>query len=93
MDNIEDFEDETVMERIMALEEMIPETMKRTVSTSFSWIKTTFNAAKTVTWAIATTAAILVLPLSVEMERQEYLEQMKRQERDIILGGPQQGIM
>lgn len=87
IDDIDDFEDETVWERILALEEMVPEPVKKTISTSASWLKGMFTASKTAAWFLSSTAAILVLPLSVEMERQEYLEQIKRNERNIILGG------
>lgn len=66
----------------MALEEIVPGPIKR----SKSWLKSIFNKTRAVTWALASTAAILILPISLEMERQEYLEQMKRQEREIILG-------
>jgi len=87
MDAIEgDFEEESLWERITALEEAVPDTIKTTVSRSVSAVKTLFNTSKKVAWFITSTAAILILPISLEMERQEYLDQVKRQERDILLG-------
>lgn len=77
-----DFEEETIWERILALEEAIPGPVKSIVPN----IKYLFTQGKKVSWFVASTAAILVLPLSLEMERQDYLEQMKRQERDILMG-------
>ena len=82
------FEEETIWERIVALDEMLPDTIKSGVSTTWSAIRTTFQATKSATWFLVSTAAILVLPLSVELERQEYLEQVKRQEKEILFGSP-----
>lgn len=86
----EPFEDESIIERIIGLNEMLPESVRNafdtTCSTTFSCLKKVFSASRIVTWAICSTSAILILPLSLEMERQEYEQQMKRQERNIILG-------
>lgn len=86
IDNDSDFEEETLWERITALEEAVPESIKTVVATSASAVKTLFTGGKQVAWFVTSTAAILVLPISLELERQEYLEQVKRQERDILLG-------
>lgn len=91
MDNFEDFEDETIWERIKALEEMVPSPIKKTLSVSCSWAKSIYSGTRAVSWALVSTGAILVLPISLENERQEYLDSMKREERNIILG-PQSGI-
>lgn len=84
------FYPETVLERIVALNEMFPETLRNVVSstitnttTSAKWI---FQKTRTVSWYVASTAAILILPLSLELERQEFEESVKRQERGILLG-------
>lgn len=86
----EPFEDETIIERIIGLNEMFPESLRTavgaTISKSTSCLKTVFSATRTVTWILCSTAAILVLPISLETERLEYEQQMKRQERNIILG-------
>lgn len=84
------FEDETIVERIIGLNEMFPETLRNAVSSSvsksLSCVKWVFSASRTVSWFVCSTAAILVLPISLETERQQYKEEMKRQERNIILG-------
>lgn len=82
----EPFEEETLWERISALDEMVPDTIKSGVSSSWSGVKKIFSATKSTAWFLTSTAAILILPLSLELERQEYLEQSKRQERDILFG-------
>lgn len=86
----EPFEQETVFERIVGLNEMFPSPLRNAVHKTFSkttacfkWI---FSTSRTLTWIACSSAAILVLPISLETERQEYENQMKRKERDIILG-------
>lgn len=85
------FEEETIWERLLGLNEMFPEALRnsvsKTVSKSASCSKWIYSTVRTITWLACSTAAILVLPISIESERQEYQQQMKRQERDIILGG------
>jgi import receptor subunit TOM22 len=83
----EPFEEETVWERISALDEMVPDSVKSGLSSTWTAFKKVFSATKSTAWFLTSTAAILVLPLSLELERQEYLEQAKRQERDILFGG------
>lgn len=88
---IEDtFEEETVLERIIGLTEMFPEKVRSMVGTTYSkstsclgWM---FSATRSVTWIVCSTAAILLVPLSLEKERLDWETQMKRQERNIILG-------
>lgn len=84
------FEEESLAERIFGLNEMFPEPLRKvfgaTIRESTSCFKWIFSTTRTVAWIACSTAAILVLPISLETERQEYKEQMKRQERNIILG-------
>lgn len=93
----EPFEDETIIERIFGLGEMFPERLTKIVSTTVkkttSYFKWAFTTGKSVTWILATTAIILVAPISIETERKDYEEKMKRQERDILLGGDETSIM
>lgn len=92
---IEDaFEEESIMERIIGLNEMLPEPVRKvlgaTLSKSTSTLKWAFWASRSVTWIVCSTAAILVVPISLESERLEYEQQMKRQERNILMG-PESG--
>lgn len=84
------FEEETLLERIIGLHEMFPDPIRRAFGTTiskstkcFNWI---FSTTRAVTWFACSTAAILVLPISLETERLEYENQLKRQERNLILG-------
>lgn len=79
-------EDETLLERIYGLNEMFPNPVKQAAFSTVSFFKTVISAAKSATWFTCSTAAILLLPISLEVERQQYHEQMKRQERNILLG-------
>lgn len=85
------FEDETVMERIVGLTEMFPEKLRGIVGTTArnttSLIKQAYSTTRTVAWFVCSTAAILVLPLSLEVERYQYEERLKDQEKNIIFGG------
>lgn len=88
---IEDvFEDESIMERILGLNEMFPEPLRRvlgeTISKSTSALKWAFWASRSVTWLVCSTAVILVVPISLETERLDYEQQMKRRERNILMG-------
>lgn len=84
------FEDENIIERIFGLTEMFPEPVRNVVNSSvnnsFSAAKWVFTKTRSISWFVCSTAAILVLPLSIEIERQEYEQQIKNQERNIILG-------
>lgn len=84
------FEEESIIERLIGLNEMFPEKLRKAVgltfSSSTSCLKWIFSTSKTVTWFACSTAAILVLPISLESERLEYEQQVKLRERNIILG-------
>lgn len=79
-----------MVERIIGLNEMFPNPLRNAVKVTFSRVtgcfKWIFSTSRTVAWIASSSAAILVLPISLETERQQYEQQMKRQERNIILG-------
>lgn len=79
-------EEETLLERIHALNEMFPRPVKQAAFTAVSLLKSLISGVRSVTWFACSTSAILLLPISLEVERQQYHEQMKRQERNILLG-------
>lgn len=79
-------EDETLLERIYGLNEMFPRPVKQAANTTVSLFKSLISGVRSVTWFACSTSAILLLPISLEVERQQYHEQMKRQERNILLG-------
>ncbi|KAF6774682.1 hypothetical protein AHF37_06573 [Paragonimus kellicotti] len=86
----EDFEDETVVERLIGLTEMFPESFRNGCSSAFkvalSGISTTFNMSKNVSWFLASTATICFLPLFLELERAQTEEQEAVHQRTMMLG-------
>lgn len=84
--DIQPFEEETIAERLYALTEIFPDPMKNFASKSVSASKWIFSQTRRVSWFLCSTAIILVLPLSIEMERHEYEQDIRRKEREIILG-------
>ncbi|KAA3675077.1 mitochondrial import receptor subunit TOM22 [Paragonimus westermani] len=86
----EDFEDETVVERLIGLTEMFPESFRNGCSSAFkmalSGISTTFDMSKNVSWFLASTATICFLPLFLELERAQTEEQEAVHQRTMMLG-------
>merc|ERR1712126_36000 len=86
----DDFEDETIMERIVALSEMFPQGFTDNISglknKTFDSAKWVFSTTKNLTWILFSTATLLFLPAMLEAERvsSEEMEKVKRQQ--ILLG-------
>lgn len=89
-DKEEPFVEESVLERLSGLKEMFPGRLRnivnRTIESTASFIKTTYSASRVVAWVLASSAVILVLPISVETEKVAYEEKIRKQERNILLG-------
>merc|ERR1712029_174541 len=89
-DDDEDIEDESLVERVCALSEMFPSSVRK----STSWLTNSFissskwcySKSRTVAWAVATSAIILYLPVVLENERSSLEEQMQQQQRQMLLG-------
>ena len=86
----EDFDDETILERLVALTEMFPESLINAASVSasgmVSGLKWAYSASKVVTWVVCTSASIMFLPIMIETERLGIEEAQKQQQRQILLG-------
>merc|ERR1712050_53269 len=89
-DSDEEWEDETLLERIIGLNEMFPSSVRNFVSKSFS---TSYSAGKGFysfacngLWILACSGTMLVLPVLFEMERAQMEEQQMQQQRQILLG-------
>jgi len=86
----EDFEDETLTERIMGLSEMFPDFVRSAASTAFTSSLKGANAAYRFTrsslWIIGTSVVILALPVVFEVERVQTEEAQLMQQRQILLG-------
>jgi len=86
----DDDADETLSERLWGLTEMFPQGVRKFSSTATRYscqgTKAAYSIARTATFAIATSAAILVLPIMFESERSSMEEQQLQQQRQILLG-------
>jgi len=93
IDDIEDdddFEDETILERIVALSEMFPESLRnastKCVDLSISASLGAWSKGKGLLWILVSSASVLVLPIILESERAQVHEQQEQQRRQILLG-------
>ncbi|KAI0983321.1 hypothetical protein GJ496_001210 [Pomphorhynchus laevis] len=86
----EDFEDETIIERICALSEMFPESVRNAATTgtykTYNSMCRLFSLVRTVTWAASTSFTIGVLPALIIHEISTYAEQYSQQMRQMMLG-------
>lgn len=89
-DDDDDFEDETLLERLAGLSEMFPEGLTKLVNASVSGLKSgavwSYGATRTLTWVVCSSAAVMFLPIMIEMERVGMEEAQKQQQRQILLG-------
>lgn len=89
-DDDDDFEDETILERILALSEMFPESLRnastKCVDLSISASLGAWSKGKGLLWILVSSASVLVLPIILESERAQVHEQQEQQRRQILLG-------
>ncbi|KPM09763.1 mitochondrial import receptor subunit TOM22-like protein [Sarcoptes scabiei] len=88
-DDEEDFEDETLSERLWGLTEMFPEPV-RDLSWSIStkavkMTKFLYGFSRSAVWIITTSALILVAPTLIENEKWQVEEMNRQQQRQVIL--------
>lgn len=87
----DDFEDETVMERLAALTDMFPDTLRTvtgvTFSLSVSGLKKIFSFSRSALWIGSTSFMVLILPIIFETEM-VHMEQAQIQRQKQILLGP-----
>ncbi|KAL5240845.1 hypothetical protein ACI65C_008255 [Semiaphis heraclei] len=86
----DDEEDETLGERLWALTEMFPDSVRngtqKIVNTTGKVILETYLFACTSTWYISTTAALLLMPVLFETERIQMEEAQKNHSKQLLLG-------
>jgi len=84
----EDDVEETVLERLVGLTEMFPDSVRNVgysvLSGTFPLIKRTYNATRTYSWIFFSTFALLIVPVSIEKERSQTQRQL---DREMLLGG------
>src|SRR5699024_7867050 len=83
----DDFEDETLAERLWGLTEMFPESLRSatwTISTSsVSGVKGLYQFSRSAVWIIATSAIILAAPALIENEKAHLDELIRQQQRQV----------
>lgn len=75
-------ENETLLERIIALKEIIPPRQRQCIVDSyhstFSFIETVFAKGGSLTWALTTSALLLGVPLSLSILSEQQLIEMEK---------------
>ncbi|XP_077980556.1 mitochondrial import receptor subunit TOM22 homolog [Glandiceps talaboti] len=86
----EEFEDETLGERLLALTEMFPASLRNAVcklgSSTVSGIGSTYRFSRSAMWIFSSSFMILVLPVVFEVEMTQMEQAQLQKERQIILG-------
>uniref|UniRef100_A0A915K6F5 Mitochondrial import receptor subunit TOM22 homolog n=1 Tax=Romanomermis culicivorax TaxID=13658 RepID=A0A915K6F5_ROMCU len=81
---------ESVGERLIGLTEMFPEPLRNfscnLVCGSVSMVKTSFFYLRQAAWVASATAIIGIMPYLIEKERFDYEEQIRQDERKLLLG-------
>lgn len=94
IDDIDDYgddvEDESILERIHALSEMFPESLRnassKCVDLSITASLGAFSKGKSLMWILLSSASVLLLPIILESERAAVYEQQEQQRRQMLLG-------
>jgi len=86
----DDEEDETLGERLWALTEMFPESVRnntsKLINTTGHVIVESYLFACNATWYVSTTAALLLMPVLFETERIQMEEAQKNHSKQLLLG-------
>merc|ERR1712135_203277 len=89
-DEDDDDIDETILERLIGLGEMFPASVQNMTSKlifgSISSVKGLYSFARSASWIVFSTSAILFAPIIFEVERAQMEEMQKQQQRQILLG-------
>ncbi|KAJ2811388.1 mitochondrial import receptor subunit Tom22 [Coemansia sp. 'formosensis'] len=102
-DDESDFEDEddefeeTFLERVQALKDIIPIEKRRAVSSALSsisyWGTFGMNLAGKLGWVFTTSALLVVFPLALESDREKMMQQWESEQAGAVPGGQQQQPM
>ncbi|KAJ1651604.1 mitochondrial import receptor subunit Tom22 [Dispira simplex] len=90
-----EIEEESLLERLAALKDIIPERQRNAVS---NYVGSVVNAGRyglslvgKTTWVLSTTALVLLVPLALEMEKEQALTQYENEAR-LTQQGPQHAL-
>lgn len=86
----EDDIDETLVERLVGLTEMFPESVRHgtvsLLSNSLSLAQWSYGMSRVISWVVFSSSVIMFLPIMIETERMGIEEAQKQQQRQILLG-------
>ena len=86
----DDYEDETLIERLIGLTEMFPSGLIATASSlssgSVGGVKWAYSKGRNITWVVFSTASLLFMPVMIESERVSFEEMEKAKRQQILLG-------
>ncbi|KAJ1823386.1 mitochondrial import receptor subunit Tom22 [Coemansia sp. RSA 2675] len=92
----DDFE-ETFLERVQALKDIIPVEKRRAISSAFSnisyWGTFGIHLAGKLGWVFTTSALLVVFPLALETDRDKMMQQWESEQAGGIPGGQQQPMI
>lgn len=84
----QDFEDETLSERLWGLTEMFPDNVRKATWTVFSntckSVKYVYSCARSATWIVFSSSLILFAPLILEIERANMEEVQRREQKQVL---------
>ena len=79
----EEFVDETIMERIVGLTEMVPD---KYWNFSGRFVRKAYSILRSGTWIIASSVALIIVPPLLEYQRLEMEEAEKQQSKQLLFG-------
>lgn len=89
-DEDEDYEDETLSERLWGLAEMFPEEVRRltwnVVTKTYSSVRNIYSFSRNATWIFFSSSIILFAPVIFEIERANMEEHQRREQKQVLLG-------
>ncbi|KAJ8680248.1 hypothetical protein QAD02_016035 [Eretmocerus hayati] len=89
-DDDDDEEDETLVERLVGLTEMFPESLRNlaysTTVCAKKCVKGLYTLSCSATWVLFSSSAILFAPIIFELERAQMEEAQKNQQKQVLLG-------
>ncbi|KAJ2496838.1 mitochondrial import receptor subunit Tom22 [Coemansia sp. RSA 1836] len=95
-DEDEEFE-ETFLERVQALKDIIPLEKRRAFSSALSsasyWGNFGLHLAGKLSWVFTTSALLVVFPLALESDREKMMQQWESEQGGAMGGGQQQPMM
>ncbi|VDK44402.1 unnamed protein product [Taenia asiatica] len=89
-DDDSEFEDETLMERLIGLTEMFPDRLRSATASAFGGtmgaVRSAYSLLRASAWFAASIMTVCMLPLMLELERNQMEEQEASEHRSMMLG-------